>query len=167
MERWAEVYQAYFLDVYRYALSLCRERALAEDLTSETFLKGMDAFHRFRGDCPVSLWLCRITRNLYISHLRKHQRVLPVAEIPEPGVNLSNDPADLVGEKDAGERAFRAALALTEPARQIVLLRSVMGLGFREIAALYGKGENWACVVYHRARKKLKDTLEDEDGVSM
>ena len=167
MKGWAEVYQAYFLDVYRYALSLCRERALAEDLTSETFLKAMDAFHKFRGDCPVNQWLCRITRNLYISHLRKHSRVIPVGEIPELGVNLSNDPADLVGAQDAGERALKAALALGEPARQIVLLRSVMGMSFGEIAALYRKSENWACVVYHRARKKLKESLEEQDGISM
>lgn len=167
MERWAEVYQAYFLDVYRYALSLCRERALAEDLTSDTFLKAMDAFHKFRGDCPVNLWLCRITRNLYVSHLRKHSRVIPVEEIPEPGTALWEDPAEVVSTQDAGERALAAALALSEPARQIVLLRSVMGMGFKDIAALYGKGENWACVVYHRARKKLKEALEEQDEISM
>ncbi|NLX83855.1 MAG: sigma-70 family RNA polymerase sigma factor [Clostridiales bacterium] len=167
MKGWEQVYQAYFLDVYRYALSLCRERALAEDLTSDTFLKGMDAFYRFRGDCPVNVWLCRITRNLYISHLRKHGRVIPVEEIPEPEVNLSNDPADLVGEKDAGERALMVTLALPEPGRQIVLLRSVQGMSFAQIAALYQKSENWACVVYHRARKKLKETLEVDDGISL
>lgn len=167
MERWAEVYQAYFLDVYRYALSLCKERALAEDLTSDTFLKAMDAFHKFRGDCPVNLWLCRITRNLYVSHLRKQQRVIPVAEIPEPDLEALNDPAEVVSLQDAGERALAAALALSEPARQIVLLRCVVGMGFKDIAALYGKGENWACVVYHRARRKLKETLEEQDALSM
>lgn len=167
MKGWAEVYQAYFLDVYRYALSLCRERTLAEDLTSETFLKAMDAFHKFRGDCPVNQWLCRITRNLYISHLRKHSRVIPVEEIPEPGMELLEDPAEVVSARDAGERALAATLALSEPARQIVLLRSVMGMGFGEIAALYHKRENWACVVYHRARKKLKESLEEQDGLSM
>ena len=64
-----QVYQAYFLDVYRYALRLCGERALAEDITSDCFLRAMDRMHTYRGEGELRVWLCSIARNLYLSHL--------------------------------------------------------------------------------------------------
>ena len=163
MDSWELVYQANFLDVYRYALSLCRVQALAEDLCSVTFLKAMDSIKGFRGECELRVWLCRITRNLYLSYLRKHQRVIPMEELPEP--TEWTDPAELVSQKDEGQRALFAVSQLAEPARQIFLLRAMGKLPFSKIAALYGKRENWACVVYHRARKTVMRTLEEQDEV--
>lgn len=155
------VYQAYFQDVYRYLLSLGAEQTLAEDLCQDTFLKALDHLHTFRGESALSTWLCRIARNGYYSHLRKHGRSIPVAEVPEtaPGP----DPASLVAGQDEGTRALALALALPEPARQIVFLRAVYGQSFKAIAALYGKSENWACVTYHRARKQLMNALEEQN----
>ena len=163
MEHMQAVYRAYFADVYRYALSLCRDQALAEDLCSDTFLKAMDSIKGFRGECELRVWLCRITRNLYLSYLRKHQRVIPMEELPEP--TEWTDPAELVSQKDEGQRALFAVSQLAEPARQIFLLRAMGKLPFSKIAALYGKRENWACVVYHRARKTVMRTLEEQDEV--
>lgn len=160
MERVGAVYRAYFGDVYRYAFSLCRDSTQAEDITSATFLKAMDSIHTFRGDTDIRFWLCRIARNHYISWLRKNGREIVVADLPE-----SMDQADIaqtLAEKDEGERALQLMEQLPEPARQIVRLRAVEGLSFRQIAALYGKGENWACVTYHRARKTLRRQLEEE-----
>lgn len=154
-----QVYQAHFLDVYRYALALCGDKALAEDLAQDTFLKAMDALHRFRGECELRTWLCRIARNQYISHLRKTGRVLPLPEVPDCGP--WEELADTLHQRDEEERALRAAESLPEPARQVVFLRALSGLPFARIASLYGKTENWACVTYHRALKKLKDALEE------
>lgn len=161
MEQLEQIYQAYFQDVYRYALRLCGQRMAAEDLTSATFLRAMDRLHTFRGEGELRVWLCSIARNLWLDQLRRQGRSVLMAQVPEPA--HWEDPADLLARKDAGERALGAALALEEPARHILLLRALQGLSFRQIAALYGRSDNWACVVYHRARKALMRTLEDED----
>lgn len=161
MEQLEQIYQAYFQDVYRYALRLCGQQMAAEDLTSATFLRAMDRLHTFRGEGELRVWLCSIARNLWLDQLRRQGRSVLMAQVPEP-VHWE-DPADLLARKDAGERALGAALALEEPARHILLLRALQGLSFRQIAALYGRSDNWACVVYHRARKALMRTLEDED----
>jgi len=156
------VYQAYFQDVYRYLQRLGAQEVLAEDLSQDTFFKAMAGVHRFRGECEMRTWLCRIARNSYLSFLRKQGRVIPVSEVPEPGD--APDPATLTVSRDEQARALDLAERLPEPARQIVFLRAVQGLPFRRIAALYGKDENWACVVYHRARKQLRCKLEEQNG---
>ena len=58
-----EVYAVYFDDVYRYLLSLSGSESVAEELTSETFFRAMDALDRFRGECSVRVWLCQIAKN--------------------------------------------------------------------------------------------------------
>ncbi len=156
-----QVYQAYFLDVYRYALRLCGERALAEDITSDCFLRAMDRMHTYRGEGELRVWLCSIARNLYLSHLRRQARITLSGDLST--LPVLDDPAERVTTQDAGERAAQAVSALEEPARQIFRLRALQGLSFRDIAALYDKSENWACVVYHRARKKLMKALEKQD----
>ncbi|NLM86087.1 MAG: RNA polymerase sigma factor [Clostridiales bacterium] len=161
MERMQAVYRAYFADVYRYALSLCRDRVLAEDICSAAFLKAMESIHTYRGDNDIRFWLCRIARNHYISVLRKQKREVVMADLPEYTDQV--DVSDLLADKDEGEQAMRLLDALGEPARQIVRLRALEGLSFRQIASLYQKSENWACVTYHRARKALRQQMEDEN----
>ena len=46
---------------------------------------------------------------------------------------------------------------LEEPYKEVFLLRALGELSFRQIGQLFGKTENWACVTYHRARKKLQE----------
>lgn len=75
-----EVYAVYFDDVYRYLLSLSGSESVAEELTSETFFRAMDALGRFRGECSVRVWLCQIAKNLYYSHLRREKRLVPLED---------------------------------------------------------------------------------------
>ena len=154
-----EIYRLYAPEVYRYALSLCRDPVQAEDLTAETFLRSLRALDAFRGDCRLTTWLCRITRNLYLNRLRKDKRLtftdeeLPTAPSPAPEETVLarqtlREVSALLGE-------------LPEAARRVFLLRSLRGLSFREIASHLGKTENWACVTYHRACRQLRKRMED------
>lgn len=75
-----EVYAVYFDDVYRYLLSLSGSESTAEELTSETFFRAMDALNRFRGECSVRVWLCQIAKNLYYSQLRREKCLAPLED---------------------------------------------------------------------------------------
>lgn len=156
------MYRAYFMDVYRYALKLAGEKALAEDLTQDTFLRALDAIGGFRGQCEIRVWLCRITRNLYFSHLRRHKRLVPLDAVPEPAVE---DPTESVVQQDEARRLEDLARSIREPYRQVFALRAGEGLPFTEIGALFSKSANWACVVYHRARKMIREEWEERDGL--
>lgn len=53
MTEFAHIYEKYFRDVELYLRAICRDAALAEELTEQTFFKAMKALHSFRGDCDV------------------------------------------------------------------------------------------------------------------
>ena len=153
-----EVYRIYFGDVYRYLLHLSGNKTVAEDVTSETFLRAMQALPKFRGDCELRLWLCRIAKNCYVSYLRKNGRL---TELPE----------ELPQSGDVEQQAIRSALSeqaqavlhgLEEPYKEVFMLRVYGELSFRRIGALFQKSENWACVVFHRARNKIKLRMEEK-----
>ena len=152
-----EVYAVYFDDVYRYLLSLSGSESVAEELTSETFFRAMDALGRFRGECSVRVWLCQIAKNLYYSHLRREKRLAPLEEAE---IACESHEASLADRSDA-ERIQALLHGLREPYKEVFLWRVYGEKSFRDIGALFGKTENWACVTYHRAKRMIREGLED------
>ncbi|MGY0375281.1 RNA polymerase sigma factor [Clostridium sp. JNZ J1-5] len=67
------IYSQYFADVYKYALSLCRNKTLAEELTQETFFKALKSVDKFKGDSKIRVWLWQITKNTYFSLCKKNK----------------------------------------------------------------------------------------------
>ena len=154
-----DVYRRYFGDVYRYLLRLSGSETVAEDVTSETVLRAMQALPRFRGDCDVRVWLCRIARNTYFSICRDPDNQ-PMEEPGEEQRDSAPSPEEETLRREEGQRLRRLLHGLEEPYREVFLWRHYGGLGFREVGQLFGKSENWACVTYHRARGKLRKEWE-------
>ena len=154
-----EIYRRYFGDVYRYLLRLSGSETAAEDVTSETFLRAMQALPRFRGDCDVRVWLCRIARNTYFS-TRRDPDNQPMEEPGEERAGSAPSPEEETLRREEGLRLRQLLHGLEEPYREVFLWRHYGDLSFREIGQLFGKSENWACVTYHRARGKLRKEWE-------
>ena len=154
-----EIYRRYFGDVYRYLLRLSGSETTAEDITSETFLRAMQALPRFRGDCDVRVWLCRIARNTYFS-TRRDPDNQPMEEPGEERAGSAPSPEEETLRREEGLRLRQLLHDLEEPYREVFLWRHYGDLSFREIGQLFGKSENWACVTYHRARGKLRKEWE-------
>lgn len=156
MPDFTEVYREYFAGVYRYVLALCGDPSLAEEITQETFFRSLAAIDGFRGDCPLSAWLCRVARNCWLDHCRDHRR--HSGDVPPEGRAPGAEEAYLRREE------VRAALAgldrLPEPYGEVLRLRALGGLSFRDIGAAYGKTETWARVTCFRARQRLKEEME-------
>ena len=129
-----EVYAVYFDDVYRYLLSLSGSESVAEELTSETFFRAMDALDHFRGECSVRVWLCQIAGESHEEELEDHSEAARIQELLH---------------------------ALREPYKEVFMWRVYGEKSFRDIGALFGKTENWACVTYHRAKRMIREGLED------
>ena len=154
-----EIYRRYFGDVYRYLLRLSGSETAAEDVTSETFLRAMQALPRFRGDCDVRVWLCRIARNTYFS-TRRDPDNQPMEEPGEERAGSVPSPEEETLRREEGQRLRQLLHGLEEPYREVFLWRHYGDLSFREIGQLFGQSENWACVTYHRARGKLRKEWE-------
>lgn len=156
-----QLYRAYFSDVYLYLKRLSGDEHLAEDLTSETFLRAMRALPAYREQGTARTWLCRIARNLYFDHCRRRHEPLPLDEDagawpadPAPG------PQAAAESRDETLRLHRLLHTLPDPYKEVFLLRVFGELDFKQIGAVFGKTANWACVTYHRARQKLSEKME-------
>lgn len=153
-----EVYNLYFRDVYRFALSLCRNESVAEEITQETFYKALEKLDRFDGRCKVSVWLCQIAKNTYISMCRKNKFL-----------DFSTDTTLLADveciearfcDREAAFAIHKVLQTLDEPYKEVFSLRTFGELSFRQIGELFGRTESWARVTYHRARLKIKEELK-------
>jgi len=83
VEDFEALYAQYFADVYRYALSLCRNAGEAEEITQETFFKALQKIDEFHGECRVYVWLCEIAKNTWFSRAKAQKRLIPEEEMPE------------------------------------------------------------------------------------
>ncbi len=161
-----QLYRAYFSDVYSYLKHLTGDEHLAGELTSDTFFRAMQGLPDYREQGSARGWLYRIARNLYYDHCRKNRRLQPLETLPESALppDPDFDPAAAVQAGSEALRLHRLIHALPEPGKEVFLLRVYGELDFKQIGAVFDKTANWACVTYHRARQKLREEMEAQDG---
>lgn len=157
-----KVYKEYFNDVYLYIKRLSGDEHIAEDITSETFFKALKSIDSFRGECEIRVWLCQIAKNSFYTYIKKNSKIQNVEEaelIKLP--DNKNNVADEVANKMQALAIQKILEELEEPYREVFMWRVYAELSFKEIAGIFNKNENWACVTYHRARNQIKKRLEE------
>ena len=159
-----QIYSTYFESVYRYIWKLSGDEHIAEEITSETFLKAMKSIEDFRGDCDMRVWICQIAKNTYYSYMKKSHRMVSVDEIEIQSITDSNAfIEEQIGIQEEIRQIRKMLHMMSDPYKEVFMWRVFGEMSFKEIGALYGKTDNWACVTYHRARKMIQDRLEEND----
>ena len=158
MTDFQEAYDLYFRDVYRYALSLCRNEAVAEEITQETFYKALQKLDSFDGKGKITVWLCQIAKNTYISMCRKNKHLAPGADTALLADSTCIE--ERIFDRETAFAIHKILHTLPEPYKEVFSLRTFGDLSFRQIAELFGKTEAWARVTYHRARLKIKEEMK-------
>ncbi len=159
------LYKLYFHDVFRYVCRLCGSSDVAEEITAETFFRALTAIDGFRGECDIRVWLCRIAKNIYYSGLRKRKKLVPLPDAEPADETAGAD--ELIADKSDASLIRRLVHELGEPYKEVFMLRVFTESDFRSIGELFGRSENWACVVYHRAKARIigrMKEIEKEDG---
>ena len=147
------VYRTYFDPVYRYALALTRDVHDAEELTQETFFQAVRSVRHYDGSCRISTWLCGIAQNVLYTHFKKQKHsAMSLEEVPEPAADSAEE---AVLGKLGQEIVLSAVHRLPEPGREILHLRLLGGLSFRQIGDILNQTETWARVNYYRAKQSL------------
>ena len=154
---WEKIYLQNADLVYRFLLSRCHDKYLAEDLTSETFLQAHRCQNRYNGACKLSVWLCQIGKHLLYQHYEKQRRQ---EEITEEGTDPSAE--NMVFSRIHTESLYRRIHGLPEPMREVVYLRITGELSFAAIGEILGKSENWARVTFYRAKLILQKEENSE-----
>ncbi len=158
MTEFDQIYSDYFEYVERYLHAICKDAHLAEELTEQVFFQALKALPTFQEKCDIRTWLCAIGRNAYFSHLKKVSPSVSLEElqIPDPQKSIEEQVAD----KEQALQIHKILHDLPEPYKEVFSLRVFGQLSFGEIGGIFGRPANWACVTYHRARKKIQQKLE-------
>jgi len=159
-EGFAELYERAFPRVYAYVASLLRDRAVAEDVTAQTFERA----YRKRGSYRASrgsmdAWLFGIARNAALDELRTRKRRATLEGDPEDsGARTPEDHAELALRREA----VRAALAsLDGQERDLIALKFAGGLSNGEIARVLRMSESNVGTRLHRTITKLREACHE------
>ena len=151
MTRFHEVYESYARDVYRFALYLSGDPALADDITSETFIRVWSSREPVRL-ATVKAYLLTIARNLWLMERRRWSRCEGLDDaIPDNKQSVSRQ----VETKDELDRVLRALRQMPEVDRAALLMRVDEGLPYEEVATALGLPVSTVKVKVHRARLRL------------
>ncbi len=176
-ERWVEKAQAgdrpAFEQLYRShcdrIFALCwrmcgGDRALAEDMVQEAFVRAWNKLKLFRGDSKFGTWLHRLTVNVVLSDRR-----IRVKRLQREREMVDEVERTLVGDRDvyAGLRKdLEAAIAgLPERARTVLVLYDIEGYQHNEIAEMTGMAVGSSKAQLHRARKLVREVLKDPENI--
>ena len=158
MNAFHRLYENISRSVYGFALSITKNTYDAEDVLQDTFL----TIYRKAGDYQLHekpmAWIFTIARNSALMKLRAQKK-----EIGLEKSQVENSIAFSKIEEAEAKIMLQAFLdMLNDEERQIVMLHTVSGLKNREIAALMGIPLNTVLSKYHRAIKKLKNSMKEE-----
>jgi RNA polymerase sigma-70 factor (ECF subfamily) len=127
------IVRTYETPVYNYVLRLVGDRALAEDLTQEVFLRVYQGLPKFSLRCRFTTWLFQVTKNRVLDELRANERrprsVVTIDDIPP--LEVLDAPVERVEAMDA---VWRSVDDLNVDLKMALLLRDVVGLSYTEIA---------------------------------
>jgi RNA polymerase sigma-70 factor, ECF subfamily len=152
-----ELYLSHFDRIYSYLHLSVGNRHDAEDLTTQTFLKMLEAIGRFRWQSvPFSAWLFRIAHNLAMDHFRARRRVQAEDEVPEPP-GREESSAEEQAMDSLGQAGMLALIErLSAEQRQVLTLKFLFGFANAEVAGILGKSEGAVKSLQHRALATLQ-----------
>lgn len=155
--------------VYSMVYGMLRNREDARDVTQEAFVKAYQNLHSFRLESSFYTWLYRIAMNLAIDFVRKRKRRKTtsfeedIAAREGDGtiaeIHHSDSPSRSLERKQLYARIMDAIDKLPEDQRQVVLLRELEGLSYKEIADVMDIPEGTVMSRLFYARRKLQQLL--------
>lgn len=150
------IYQEHAPAVHRFAVGLTGDRALADDLTADAFVRLWTASDEIRLP-TVRAYLCTIVRHLFVSHLRKARRATNLDESLADPVDRVAAPVERRSETAA---ALRALAVLSAGDREALLMRAA-DMSYAEIAQSLDITVTAAKVRVHRARVRVLRAREE------
>ena len=156
-EAFGQLYDHYVSGVFRFIYYRVGSRQLAEDLTSETFVRGLKAIQRFTWQGKdFGAWLTTIARNLIADHFKSSRSRLEIVsdDIPEGRVPARSTEEDVLA-LISNELLFDAVNSLPPEQRDCILMRFIQGMSIAETAAALKRSEGAIKQLQLRAVRSL------------
>ena len=152
-----ELYLLHFDRIYGYLHMSVSNRHDAEDLTTQTFMKMLEAIRRFQWrSVPFSAWLLRIAHNLAIDHFRANRRWQPEEHVPESAHGVENSAEEQALASLGQTRMLTLVERLSPEQLQVLTLKFVYRFSNGEAATILGKTEGAVKSLQHRALASLE-----------
>jgi RNA polymerase sigma factor (sigma-70 family) len=155
---YAELVDGFKSFAFTIALKVVGNRADAEEVAQDGFVKAYQALRHFNRQSRFSTWLYRIVFNAAISHKRKNKRIFHDIEKVRVPDGFSVD--EQLHESDQSAFIQRALDQLNEADRLAVQLYYIKEFSMEEVAKLMGQNENTVKVRIHRARHRMGEELK-------
>jgi len=160
-KKYSEIYDKYVKKIYRFVLLKVNSTELAEDLTSEVFMRGWQAF---KDNCDkienIQAFLYQIARNLLADHYRHETKAQLVSvEYAPPLPDAKQDIEEMSFIQSDIERVKAALVNINEDYREAIVWYYLDELKVPEIAKILDKSEPAVRVLIHRALHALKEEL--------
>ena len=162
-EALAELHEAFYPVVFRFVRFRLEDEQLVEDITSEVFLRLLDALHQKRSHVrDVRGWLLGTASNLVYDHLRRKYRH-PVEELEQHADLPDGLHPEAIVESDMSNQVVRQCVKeLTEDQQKVLSLRFAQGMSVGETARIVQKSVNAVKVLQFRALSTLRRMLESK-----
>ena len=158
-QAFALIYDTFIKKIYDFVFYKTMHQQLAEDLTSQTFLKAWKNITQFKSG-NFSAWLYTIARNIVVDHYRSQKEILAVEDFWD--LKADDDVLGEVEERLKIEKLQQGLARLKSSEREILMLRLWQDLPFKEIAVILGKNEGAAKMSFARAMESLKKEMPAE-----
>ena len=154
-EKMTEIYDKYSNAVYRMAFAYCKNKADAEDIMQEVFIRRFSADIVFEDEAKEKSWLLKVTVNKCRDMFRSLRYKYSLTSIPL-------EEADIIYETQEESDVYHAVMSLPNKYRTVIHLFYYEEYTIKEISAITGDKETAIQTQLYRARKKLKDILRKE-----
>jgi RNA polymerase sigma-70 factor (ECF subfamily) len=169
-----ELVRRYERPVFSLLYRMVRDRALAEDLAQDTFIKVLNGLKSYRPEFKFSSWIFKVANNVAIDQLRRRgvetvsMDGAPDAKTPDARAasslqlrGIGESPLQEVEARELGSAIERAIGRLRPEYRSCIVLRHVEGHSYEEIAQMLDLPLGTVKTYIHRARNELRGYLED------
>ena len=136
------------------------DRALADDITQQIFLKLFTAIRQFRGDSEFATWLYRLVVNACLDERRRRRRLLPWGEMTAMKKPAERKPQEKQYARLEVAEAVQAAISELKPKFRLpILLKYIEGLSYDEIASVMGCSKGTVASRLNRGHSQLAKRL--------
>ena len=146
--------------VVNHLYRLVRNRAIAEELSQDVFLRVYRFRNRYQPEAKFSTWLFRITRNLVFNEMRRRKHFTePTDDVKEPAGRTAHEPDQVLLEEELQSAIQEAINQLPESQRMAIILRRYEEMPYEEIAKVMRTTVPAVKSILFRARAELRERL--------
>jgi len=161
-KKFAKIYDKYVESIYRFVFIKVNSSQVAEDLTSEVFLKSWEKFKQKQEDSIENprAYLYKVARNRVIDFYRERGQTTVISIEQEQIVLKSDEDLEKTQEKEMNLQKIQKALTeLSSDYQDVIILRHIDGLPVKDIAKILDKSNGATRVMLHRAMEQLKERV--------